>query len=186
MPPAAFQVVLDIEEQFSIWPTSRRLPAHWKSVDVQGTLEDCLDYIERLWVDMRPLSLRKHMAEVRPREPEGAPSDDGIYPPVAEYLRNKRQKVSLREVCEGGCEDLKDAVSRGRLYVSLEHTLGGTDLTLTLEGSEAPVDIEALFRTGGTARWRGHVCLDSEAYIFAVEVTLPVGEAWITRIHSSL
>lgn len=56
-------VVVNPEEQYSIWMTEREVPAGWREVGVRGPKEECLDYIERVWVDMRPLSLRRAMGD---------------------------------------------------------------------------------------------------------------------------
>ncbi|MDB4826021.1 MbtH family NRPS accessory protein [Gammaproteobacteria bacterium] len=52
-------VVINHEEQYSIWPTQKTLPEGWSAVGVEGSKQHCLDYIEKHWTDMRPLSLRK-------------------------------------------------------------------------------------------------------------------------------
>ncbi len=56
-----FQVVLNHEEQYSIWPTDREIPAGWRAAGKAGPKAECLRYIEEVWTDMRPLSLRKLM-----------------------------------------------------------------------------------------------------------------------------
>ena len=58
-----YNVVINHEEQYSIWFADRELPLGWKTVGKSGTKEECLDYIEEVWTDMRPLSLRQKMAE---------------------------------------------------------------------------------------------------------------------------
>ncbi len=58
-----FQVVMNHEEQYSIWPDYKDMPAGWRAVGVAGKKPECLSYIDRVWTDMRPLSLRKQMAE---------------------------------------------------------------------------------------------------------------------------
>ena len=58
-----YRVVVNHEEQYSIWPIDRDLPAGWKNIGQTGTLEECQDYIEEVWTDMRPLSLRKKIKE---------------------------------------------------------------------------------------------------------------------------
>ena len=58
---AIFSVVVNHEEQYSIWPQDRELPLGWKKVGFAGTKRECLDHIEEVWTDMRPLSLRKQM-----------------------------------------------------------------------------------------------------------------------------
>ncbi len=59
-----YKVVINHEEQYSIWPEDREDPPGWKSVGKTGTKQECLDYIEEVWTDMRPLSLRKKMEEM--------------------------------------------------------------------------------------------------------------------------
>ena len=58
-----YAVVINHEEQYSIWPAHREIPAGWKAVGKEGLKQACLDYIEEVWTDMRPLSLRKWMKE---------------------------------------------------------------------------------------------------------------------------
>jgi MbtH protein len=58
-----YSVVINHEEQYSIWLANREVPAGWREVGVSGTKEECLAHIEKVWVDMRPLSLRKAMSE---------------------------------------------------------------------------------------------------------------------------
>ncbi|GLS47001.1 MbtH family protein [Methylobacterium brachythecii] len=58
-----FIVVVNHEEQYSIWPEYKEIPAGWRAVGKSGPKKDCLAYIEEVWTDMRPLSLRKHMEE---------------------------------------------------------------------------------------------------------------------------
>lgn len=55
------EVVVNHEEQYSIWPAYREPPAGWRKVGKQGSKAECLAYIEEVWTDMRPLSLRKKM-----------------------------------------------------------------------------------------------------------------------------
>ena len=56
-----YKVVVNHEEQYSIWPASREIPPGWKDAGFSGTKQQCLDYIKTVWTDMRPLSLRKKM-----------------------------------------------------------------------------------------------------------------------------
>lgn len=61
-----FDVVINTEAQYSIWPAGKPLPEGWSSVGMQGEKAACLDYIRTNWVDMRPLSLRRDMAKSPP------------------------------------------------------------------------------------------------------------------------
>jgi len=58
-----YNVVMNHEEQYSIWPADRKNPLGWSNVGKTGPKEECLAYINEVWTDMRPLSLRKRMAE---------------------------------------------------------------------------------------------------------------------------
>ncbi|HET9838750.1 MAG TPA: MbtH family protein [Candidatus Angelobacter sp.] len=58
-----YRVVLNHEEQYSIWPANKELPLGWNDAGKSGTKEECLAYIKEVWTDMRPLSLRKKMQE---------------------------------------------------------------------------------------------------------------------------
>ncbi|MER5648315.1 MULTISPECIES: MbtH family protein [unclassified Streptosporangium] len=52
------RVVVNHEEQYSIWPDGRDLPDGWREEGVSGTKEECLAHIDRVWTDLRPLSAR--------------------------------------------------------------------------------------------------------------------------------
>lgn len=58
---ATFKVLVNAEEQYSLWPDYKAVPAGWREAGKSGLKQDCLDYIESVWADMRPLSLRQHM-----------------------------------------------------------------------------------------------------------------------------
>lgn len=59
-----YKVVVNHEEQYSIWPRERENPLGWRDAGKDGLKADCLAYIKEVWVDMRPLSLRKQMEEL--------------------------------------------------------------------------------------------------------------------------
>ena len=60
-----YHVVMNHEEQYSIWPMDRDIPAGWTAVVDNKSKEDALAYIESVWTDMRPLSLRKKMEQAK-------------------------------------------------------------------------------------------------------------------------
>jgi MbtH protein len=63
-----FRVVVNHEEQYSIWPDLKKIPEGWREVGKTGEKLECLDYINEVWTDMRPLSLRKEMQATAPRK----------------------------------------------------------------------------------------------------------------------
>lgn len=64
-------VVVNHEEQYSIWPAERELPLGWQAEGFRGDKAACLAHIEEIWTDMRPRSLRERM------DVEGKARDDG-------------------------------------------------------------------------------------------------------------
>jgi MbtH protein len=66
-----FRVVVNHEEQYSIWPEYRELPRGWREIGKSGKRDECLAYIEEVWTDMRPLSLRKKMEVAAKARQEG-------------------------------------------------------------------------------------------------------------------
>jgi MbtH protein len=58
-----FRVLINHEEQYSIWPDWKAIPGGWRDTGVLGSKKSCLEYIEKVWTDMRPLSLRRFMEE---------------------------------------------------------------------------------------------------------------------------
>jgi MbtH protein len=76
-----YKVVVNHEEQYSIWPGDRENPLGWKDAGKSGPKAECLAYVEEVWTDMRPLSLRKHMEEMarQPAPPNAAALRPGYY-----------------------------------------------------------------------------------------------------------
>jgi MbtH protein len=72
-----YRVLVNGEEQYSIWPEYKDIPAGWQDVGQMGPKEQCLEYIDKTWTDMRPLSLRKAMAA------EAAEKVTGSTPPLS-------------------------------------------------------------------------------------------------------
>ncbi|MET0266310.1 MAG: MbtH family protein [Duganella sp.] len=58
-----FRVLVNHEEQYSLWPEWKAIPAGWLDAGVSGDKATCLAHIEQVWTDMRPASLRRFMAE---------------------------------------------------------------------------------------------------------------------------
>ena len=68
-----YKVVVNHEEQYSIWPADRENPLGWRDAGKTGTKDECLEHIREVWTDMRPLSVRRKTAETEPigiRRPE--------------------------------------------------------------------------------------------------------------------
>jgi MbtH protein len=62
-PFSTYKVVVNHEEQYSIWPAHKENPLGWRDGGKTGTKAECLQYVKEVWTDMRPLSLRKKMEQ---------------------------------------------------------------------------------------------------------------------------
>jgi MbtH protein len=58
-----YRVVVNGEEQYSIWFAERELPAGWRAEGTEGSRAECLAHIDAVWTDMRPRSLREQTAD---------------------------------------------------------------------------------------------------------------------------
>lgn len=65
-----YRVVVNDEEQYSIWPEHKVNPLGWKDAGKSGPKDECLNYIKEVWTDMRPLSLRKQMEAAAAKQME--------------------------------------------------------------------------------------------------------------------
>jgi MbtH protein len=67
-----YKVVINHEGQYSIWPADRKNASGWHDAGKEGRKDVCLAFIDEVWTDMRPLSLRKQMEamEKTPATPE--------------------------------------------------------------------------------------------------------------------
>jgi MbtH protein len=61
---AAYTVVVNGEAQYSIWPVGRAVPGGWSGAGFSGPRAECLQYIDTVWTDMRPLSLRRRIETI--------------------------------------------------------------------------------------------------------------------------
>jgi MbtH protein len=59
----AYLVLVNHEEQYSLWPTFKEIPNGWRQVGPIGSKQDCLAYVESVWKDMRPLGVRQRLFE---------------------------------------------------------------------------------------------------------------------------
>jgi MbtH protein len=62
-----YRVVVNHEEQYSIWPVDLDIPLGWRDTGKSGPKDECLAYVNEVWTDMRPLSLRNKSAEADPK-----------------------------------------------------------------------------------------------------------------------
>src|SRR5690349_5812010 len=122
-----YNVVVNHEEQYSIWPAHREVPRGWKTTGKAGPKADCLAHIQEVWTDMRPLSLRLKMEELARTPatvppPEPAPSG----PSLVDRLSETDHSVQLGFGSNISLKLAKEAVDRGYVHITFPHTKGGT------------------------------------------------------------
>jgi uncharacterized protein YbdZ (MbtH family) len=135
-----YKVVVNHEEQYSIWPLERENAPGWRDAGKSGTKQDCLAYIEEVWTDMRPLSLRKAMeaaAGTPAGPPRPAPVDD-----LVERLCTGTHPVEVER------DRLDEALEDGYVHVTFTGTRGGTELGVELDPSATVKTAERLKLAG--------------------------------------
>jgi len=137
---ATYKVVVNQEEQYSIWPVDRENPLGWEDRGPSGSKDECLAYINEVWTDMQPLSLRKHMEEVarqqaeNPPPPPPSPSTEPPKPDeLVMRLATGDHPVEVGLQPEKTAEAFKAAIDRGYVYIKFTDTKGGTELGVRLD-----------------------------------------------------
>lgn len=153
-----FKVVVNEEQQYSIWPTWKPDPPGWNDEGVRGTKQVCLEHIEKVWTDMRPLSLRKWMEENKLPVNEGVKlalpvvsdtSKDYFHAakPPNELVKKlmKEQTVQIIRYLENSkpsIEKLRRAVEVGYILVKFSETKGGTELGCNVKNENPRCSVE--------------------------------------------
>jgi uncharacterized protein YbdZ (MbtH family) len=156
-----YKVVINHEEQYSIWPQYKENPLGWNDVGKVGPKAECLAYIQEVWTDMRPLSLRKKMEEMAKNPPPPAPASDG---PKEKSLVDRlcegdhRVEISVRP--ERSAKLFKEAIDRNYVPIRFTDTKGGTEFGFRLNADACNFS-EADFERGvGTVHVEGGLRLD--------------------------
>jgi uncharacterized protein YbdZ (MbtH family) len=158
-----YKVVVNHEEQYSIWPEYKETPLGWREVGKVGPKAECLAHIKEVWTDMRPLSLRKKMEEMAKNPPP---------PPPARDPNKPREKSLVDRLCEGDhpveaglrpektARLLKEAIDRNYVHIKFTGTKGGTELGVRLDRDACNFS-NADFENGtGTVHIEGGLTLD--------------------------
>ena len=156
-----YKVVVNHEEQYSIWPEQRENPPGWSDVGKVGPKAECLAYIKEVWTDMRPLSLRQKMEEMAKSPPPPPPADSTPRgPSLVDRLSIGDHKIVVSQRPEPTVKALKEAIDTGYVRVKFTETQGGTELGFKVD-KEASDLTAADFESGtGKVRVVGGLTLD--------------------------
>jgi uncharacterized protein YbdZ (MbtH family) len=159
------------EEQYSIWPSDRDNPLGWQEVGKIGLKAECLAYIQEVWTDMRPLSLRRQMAEAaRHREHPATPPPGSA--PVAEAAGSTPRDDLIQRLCAGehpveiilrpaqSAQALKECIDLGYVHIKFVNTRGGTELGVRLDPHTTDLEQADFARPSGTVHLVGGLTLN--------------------------
>lgn len=158
-----YKVVVNHEEQYSIWPADRENALGWKDVGKVGPKAECLAHIKEVWTDMRPLSLRRRMEEAA-RNPVPVNVASGTEEPPAESLVKRLSEgehpveVSLRP--KNTVQAFQECIARGYVHIKFPNTRGGTELGVRLDREATDLSGADFSSQTGNVHLVGNLTLD--------------------------
>ena len=159
-----YKVVVNHEEQYSIWPADRENPLGWRDVGKSGPKAECLAYIEEVWTDMRPLSLRQHMEEMArhtaPSTPSPSAQDETEEAPLVQRLAQGRHPIVVGLRPDPSVKALQESIDRGYVHIRFTATKGGTELGVRLDTAACDFSRADFVAQSGTVHLEGGLTLD--------------------------
>ena len=168
-----YKVVMNHEEQYSIWPEYRENPRGWNDVGKVGPKAECLAYIKEVWTDMRPLSLRKKMEEMAknpPPPPSPDPAPQG--PSLVDLLSDGDHRIVVSQRPEPSVKALKEAIDNGYVRVKFTETRGGTELGFKVDNDASDLSGANFEEGSGKVRLVGGLTLDYTKVRCIAEINL--------------
>lgn len=168
-----YKVVVNHEEQYSIWPVNKENPLGWQDAGKQGTKAECLAYIKEVWTDMRPLSLRQKMEEMAknpppPRQTSSEPAGESL----VDRLCRGDHPVEADARPDNTVKTFKEAVDRGYVHIRFTDTKGGTNLGVNLDRAASDFSNSDFENGTGTAHIVGGLTLDYVKVICIADINL--------------
>lgn len=163
-----YKVVVNHEEQYSIWPADRENPLGWSDAGKSGPKEECLAYIKEVWTDMRPLSLRKRMEEdaqtrelSRPEPSAGdGDGDAGQGVDLVQQLSSGTHPLEASLRPEKTSQAFKESIERGYVFLKFTGTRGGTELGVRLDPQGVDFSQADFDNQRGTVHLEGSLTLN--------------------------
>ena len=159
--------VVNHEEQYSIWPADRENALGWFDADRSGSKQECLNFIQEVWTDMRPLSLRKQMDELAHKQlANPTPPPQPIHPSGAPVMDELVQRLSIGQhpIIASGSNDsakeLQQSIARNFVYIKFTQTQGGTELGMCLDNAAIDLSHASFDHSEGYVRLVGQITLN--------------------------
>lgn len=190
-----YRVVVNHEEQYSIWPVDKEIPRGWNDVGRSGAKDECLAYIDEVWTDMRPLSLIKKMEEWARKQAEAGNE------PAREEPVDERETISGDELVdrlsegdhpviasirpERTVELLKEVLDRGYVHIKFTDTKGGTELGVRLDQEGCDFSTGDFEKKSGTIHLEGNLTLNYVKVRCAADIDLSTleGTGHLVPVH---
>ena len=166
-----YKVVVNHEEQYSIWPEYKENPLGWSDAGKVGTKAECLAYIKEVWTDMRPLSLRKKMEEMA-QNPPPPPPETAQRASLVDRLSTGQHPVAVSIRPEPTAQLLKEALDRGYVHVKFTNTTGGTELGVRLDTAACDFSKADFEAATGSIHLEGDLTLDYQRVRCVAEIDL--------------
>ena len=182
-----YKVVVNHEEQYSIWPEYKQNPLGWTDVGKSGPKAECLAYIKEAWTDMRPLSLRKKMEEMAKNPPPPVVSEGPREPSLVDKLSDGSHRVEVGLRPDRTPQRFKEAIDRNYVHVRFTETRGGTELGFRLDRDNCDFS-EADFENGaGPVHIEGGLTLDYVKVKCVAEIDLKTleGTGHLVRVDAA-
>jgi uncharacterized protein YbdZ (MbtH family) len=187
-PFSSYKVVVNHEEQYSIWPEHRNNPLGWRDAGKSGTKQECLGHIKEVWKDMRPLSLRKRIEEFAKNPPPppslgpSAPREQSLVDRLCEG--DHQVAVGLRQ--EKTLKLFKEAIDRGYVHIKFTQTKGCTELGFRLDEANSDFTMADFENGNGTVHVEGNLTLDSVKVRCIADVDLSAleGKGRLVRVEA--
>jgi uncharacterized protein YbdZ (MbtH family) len=184
-----YAVVVNHEEQYSIWPTEKPMPSGWRTVGRDGSKKECLDYIGDVWTDMRPLSLRRQMEEWARTPPAPAVVDASLpqLPPLVDRLSAGEHALIFNCRPARTAKALKERLDMGYVHVKFTGTRGGTELGVRVDPQATDCSAADFERQTGTVRLVGMLTLDyvKVRCVAAIDVSTLEGTGHLEKIGNA-
>ena len=159
----SYKVVTNHEEQYSIWPAEKEIPPGWRDVGKSGLKSECLDYINEVWTDMRPLSLRNKMEEIgkaKTGNTNQASESTTKKDKLLIRLSSGKHPVEIDRIEKTDGKDIQKRIKQGYIHIRFPATKGGTVLGIALEDKECRLDNANFEGNSGSVYLEGNLTLD--------------------------